>query len=197
MGIYAVWAVAIALLAYRLYRRSRTFVGEHIYSEKAFKRRLSSLTLVLVILVWADVVQVQQGLQHPGNAVALALAATLAGIAGGVALGLWGARLAEFRWDGGALKLRAHAYIGPVILALYVLRIAYKFWLIHELGLLNTPISQAAMPALQRELALFDLNAVSSLLRGLVFAYFFIYYPLLMRRGRAQQRSAMASVAQP
>lgn len=196
MGVYALWAVLIAFIAFRLYRRSRT-LGEHPYSRKAMSRRLVSLGIVLLALLWADVIQVQQGLRHPGHAVLLAVAATAAGVSGGFVLGLWGARLAQFRWDGGVLKLRAHAYIGPVILALYVLRIAYKFWLMNHLGLMNARVASAGMPTLQHQLALFDLNAVSSLLRGLVFAYYFTYYPLLMRRGRAQQVPVAAGRAQP
>ncbi len=185
MGTDFVIAAVVALVLYRLYRRGRSLIGQQTYAPKAMKRRLWSLGIVLLLILWADVAQVQAGLPHGGMALAVALVATLAGLAGGSVLGWHAARLAELGWQEGELKLRAHAWLGPAILVLYFVRVAYKFWLMHRLGILGS--LNAAAPEMQQRLAEFDLNPISSLLRGLVFAYYFTYYPLLMRRaGRMQ-----------
>ena len=82
---------------------------------------------------------------------------------------------------------------------LYVLRLGYRFWLMQHLGLMDAAaFDPAHAMAFQREMAEYVLNPLSSLLRGLVFAYYFSYYPLLMRRAtRMQETPAAALPDQP
>lgn len=192
---YLIIAAVAALLLFRLYRRGRNLIGEQTYSEKTMRRRLVVLALVLAWLLWDDWSLAHTALVHAGSALALAAFYLAAGVAGGVALGVWAARLTQLRWHDGALKLRGHVYIGPAILALYVLRLIYRFWLMQRLGLMNAAAYDPAHAmVMQREMAEYVLNPASSLLRGLVFAYYFTYYPLLMRRARAMQSVAPVAV---
>lgn len=196
---YFIIAAIAALVLFRLYRRGRKLIGEQAYAEKTMRRRLVVLAVVLVLLLFDDWNLAHAALAHAGSALLLAAAYLAVGIAGGAVLGIWAVRLTHLRWHDGALKLRGHVYIGPAILALYVLRLIYRFWLMQHLGLMNAsaydPVHAMVM---QREMAEYVLNPVSSLLRGLVFAYYFTYYPLLMRRARATQAAEpLAAASQP
>lgn len=199
MGNYLVIAAIAALLLFRLYRRGRSLIGEQPYSEKKMRWRLLSLAVVLALLLWDDWNLAHVALANASPALATALLYMLLGIGGGVVLGVWAARLAELRWDAGTLKLRGHAWFGPAILVLYVLRLGYRFWLMQHLGLMDAAAYDPAHAmALQREMAEYVLNPLSSLLRGLVFAYYFTYYPLLMRRAtRMRETPAAALPDQP
>lgn len=199
MGNYLVIAAIAALLLFRLYRRGRSLIGEQPYSEKKMRRRLLSLAVVLALLLWDDWNLAHVALANASPALAAALLYMLLGIGGGAVLGVWAARLAELRWDAGTLKLRGHAWFGPAILVLYVLRLGYRFWLMQHLGLMDAvAYDPAHAMAFQREMAEYVLNPLSSLLRGLVFAYYFTYYPLLMRRAtRMQETPAAALPDQP
>ena len=199
MGNYLVIAAIAALLLFRLYRRGRSLIGEQPYSEKKMRRRLLSLAVVLALLLWDDWNLAHAALANASPALATALLYMLLGIGGGAVLGVWAARLAELRRDAGTLKLRGHAWFGPAILVLYALRLVYRFWLMHRLGLMSSGTFDPAHAMLfQREMAEYVLNPLSSLLRGLVFAYYFTYYPLLMRRAtRMQETPAAALPDQP
>jgi hypothetical protein len=196
---YFIIAAIAALVLFRLYRRGRKLIGEQVYSEKAMRRRLVVLAAVLVLPLYDDWSLAHAALAHAGSALAMAAVYLAVGIAGGAALGIWAVRLTHLRWHDGALKLRGHVYIGPAILVLYVLRQIYRFWLLQHLGLMNAAAySGANVMLMQREMAEYVLNPVSSLLRGLVFAYYFTYYPLLMRRARAMQSATpLAAGDQP
>ena len=198
MGNYLVIAAIAALLLFRLYRRGRSLIGEQPYSEKKMRWRLLSLAVVLALLLWDDWNLAHVALANASPALATALLYMLLGIGGGAVLGVWAARLAELRWDAGTLKLRGHAWFGPAILVLYVLRLGYRFWLMQHLGLMDAAAYDPAHAmALQREMAEYVLNPLSSLLRGLVFAYYFTYYPLLMRRATCMQQAPAALPDQP
>ena len=157
------------------------------------------IAAIAALLLWDDWNLAHVALANASPALATALLYMLLGIGGGAMLGVWAARLAELRWDAGTLKLRGHAWFGPAILVLYVLRLVYRFWLMHRLGLMNPgAFDPAHAMVFQREMAEYVLNPLSSLLRGLVFAYYFTYYPLLMRRAtRMQETPAAALPDQP
>lgn len=191
MGTYPVIAAVAALLVFRLYRRGRKLIGEQVFDRRRMSGRLIVLAVVLVFLLYDDWSLAQGALLHAGAAWHLALLYTVVGIAGGIVLGVWAARLATFRFDADKLKYRGHVWFGPAILLLYVGRLVYRFWLMQRLGLLDgASYAPAHLMQMQHELALYVLNPFSALLRGLVFAYYFAYYPLLMRRAAMLQASA-------
>ena len=174
----------LAFMAHRLYRHGRNVIGTQPYSAKKMRYRLLVLIIMLALLLWDDWKFAHlTKLADASQVLATALLCMLLGIGGGALLGVRAARLAELSWDKGVLKLRGHAWFGPALLALYVLRLVYRLWLMWHLGFVNPDMYDSTQTmAFQLKLAEYLLNPFSSLLRGVVFAYYFTYYPLLMLR---------------
>ncbi|MDE1897779.1 MAG: hypothetical protein KGH73_01760 [Xanthomonadaceae bacterium] len=183
----AIYAGIALLLAFSLYRKGRRMIGERAFDRRRTWMRLLFLAAAFAFVLWIDAQQVDAGLADPRAAMMMALPFLLLGIVGGVGLGVVAARMAQFRIDAGLLKVRAHALFGPAILALYVLRVAYKFWLFHHLGIVNGGIGTttvAGMHTTQQALAHYDVDPLGTLLRALFFAYYLSYYGLLLRKAR-------------
>ena len=178
----AIYAGIALLLAFSLYRKGRRMIGERAFDRRRTLVRLLVLAGAFVLILWIDAQHVDAGLADPRAAMMLALPFLLLGIAGGVGLGVVAARMAQFRIDAGVLKVRAHALFGPAILALYVLRVAYKFWLFQHLGIVTDSVGVAGAQAAQQALAHYDVDPLGTLLRALFFAYYLSYYGLLLRK---------------
>ncbi len=189
----AIYAGIALLLAFSLYRKGRRMIGERAFDRRRTLVRLLVLAGAFVLILWIDAQHVDAGLADPRAAMMLALPFLLLGIVGGVGLGMVAARMAQFRIDAGVLKVRAHALFGPAILTLYVLRVAYKFWLFQHLGIVTDSVGVAGAQAAQQALAHYDVDPLGTLLRALFFAYYLSYYGLLLRKARqpaASPRSA-------
>ena len=179
-----IYAGIALLLALSLYRKGRRMIGERAFDRRRTLTRLLFLAGVFAFVLWMDTQQVDAGLADPRAALLQALPFLLLGIVGGIGLGVVAARMAQFRVDGGVLKVRAHALFGPAILALYVLRVAYKFWLFQHLGIMTASVGIAGAQAAQQALAHYDVDPLGTLLRALFFAYYLTYYGLLLRKAR-------------
>ncbi len=179
-----IYAGIALLLALSLYRKGRRMIGERAFDRRRTLTRLLFLAGVFAFVLWMDTQQVDAGLADPRTALLQALPFLLLGIVGGIGLGVVAARMAQFRVDGGVLKVRAHALFGPAILALYVLRVAYKFWLFQHLGIVTDSVGVAGAQAAQQALAHYDVDPLGTLLRALFFAYYLTYYGLLLRKAR-------------
>lgn len=182
-----IYAGIALLLAFSLYRKGRRMIGECAFDRRRTLTRMLVLAGAFALILWIDAQQVDAGLADPRAAMMLALPFLLLGVAGGVGLGVVAARMAQFRIDAGVLKVRAHALFGPAILALYVLRVAYKFWLFQHLGIVTDSVGAATAAgahAAQQALAHYDVDPLGTLLRALFFAYYLSYYGLLLRKAR-------------
>ena len=179
-----IYAGIALLLAFSLYRKGRRMIGERAFDRRRTLVRMLLLAGVFAFVLWMDTQQVDAGLADPRAAMLRALPFLLLGIVGGIGLGVVAARMAQFRVDGGVLKVRAHALFGPAILALYVLRVAYKFWLFQHLGIMTASVGIAGAQAAQQALAHYDVDPLGTLLRALFFAYYLTYYGLLLRKAR-------------
>ena len=179
-----IYAGIALLLALSLYRKGRRMIGERAFDRRRTLTRLLFLAGVFAFVLWMDTQQVDAGLADPRAALLQALPFLLLGIVVGIGLGVVAARMAQFRIDAGVLKVRAHALFGPAILALYVLRVAYKFWLFQHLGIMTASVGIAGAQAAQQALAHYDVDPLGTLLRALFFAYYLTYYGLLLRKAR-------------
>ena len=177
-----IYAGIALLLAFSLYRKGRRMIGERAFDRRRTLVRMLLLAGVFAFVLWMDTQQVDAGLADPRVAMLRALPFLLLGIVGGVGLGVVAARMAQFRIDAGTLKVRAHALFGPAILTLYVLRVAYKFWLFQHLGIVTA--SAAGAQVAQQALAHYDIDPLGTFLRALFFAYYISYYGLLLRKAR-------------
>ena len=180
----AIYAGIALLLAFSLYRKGRRMIGERAFDRRRTLVRMLVLAGAFALILWVDTQQVDAGLADPRAAMLRALPFLLLGIVGGIGLGVVAARMAQFRIDAGVLKVRAHALFGPAILALYVLRVAYKFWLFQHLGIMTASVGIAGAQAAQQALAHYDVDPLGTLLRALFFAYYLTYYGLLLRKAR-------------
>ena len=188
----AIYAGITLLLAFSLYRKGRRMIGERAFDRRRTLLRLLVLAGAFALILWIDAQQVDAGLADPRAAMMLALPFLLLGIVGGIGLGVVAARMAQFRIDAGVLKVRAHALFGPAILALYVLRVAYKFWLFQHLGIVTDSVGVAGAQAAQQALAHYDVDPLGTLLRALFFAYYLSYYGLLLRKARQPATTSTA-----
>ena len=188
----AIYAGITLLLAFSLYRKGRRMIGERAFDRRRTLVRMLVLAGAFVLILWIDAQQVDAGLADPRAAMMLALPFLLLGIVGGIGLGVVAARMAQFRIDAGTLKVRAHALFGPAILALYVLRVAYKFWLFQHLGIVTDSVGVAGAQAAQQALAHYDVDPLGTLLRALFFAYYLSYYGLLLRKARQPATTSTA-----
>ncbi len=179
-----IYAGIALLLAFALYRKGRRMIGERAFDRRRTRVRLLVLAGAFALILWVDAQQVAAGLADPRAALLQALPFLLLGIVVGIGLGVVAARMAQFRIDAGVLKVRAHALFGPAILALYVLRVAYKFWLFQHLGIVTGSVGVAGAQAAQQALAHYDVDPLGTLLRALFFAYYLTYYGLLLRKAR-------------
>ena len=182
-----IYAGIALLLALSLYRKGRRMIGERAFDRRRTLTRLLFLAGVFAFVLWMDTQQVDAGLADPRAALLQALPFLLLGIVVGIGLGVVAARMAQFRVDGGVLKVRAHALFGPAILALYVLRVAYKFWLFRHLGIVTDSAGIATVAGAQaarQALAHYDIDPLGTFLRALFFAYYLTYYGLLLRKAR-------------
>lgn len=179
----AIYAALALLLVWSLFRKGRRMIGERAFDRRRTMARMAVLAAVFALVLAIDAQQVAAGLADPRAALLRTLPLLGLGIAGGVALGMIAARMAQFRMDGAVLMVRAHALFGPAVLALYVLRVIYKFWLLQHLGLagaMSTPGTSSAQAAL----AHYDVDPLGSVLRALFFAYYLSYYALLLHKAR-------------
>ena len=187
-----IYAGIALLLAFSLYRKGRRMIGERAFDRRRALLRLLVLAGAFALILWIDAQQVDAGLADPRAAMMRAMPFLLLGSVGGIGLGVVAARMAQFRIDAGVLKVRAHALFGPAILALYVLRVAYKFWLFQHLGIVADSIGATGAQAAQQALAHYDVDPLGTFLRALFFAYYISYYGLLLRKAR---QPAVASIA--
>ena len=188
----AIYAGITLLLAFSLYRKGRRMIGERAFDRRRTLVRMLVLAGAFALILWVDTQQVDAGLADPRAAMLRALPFLLLGIVGGIGLGVVAARMAQFRIDAGVLKVRAHALFGPAILALYVLRVAYKFWLFQHLGIVTDSVGVAGAQAAQQALAHYDVDPLGTLLRALFFAYYLSYYGLLLRKARQPATTSTA-----
>ena len=179
-----IYAGIALLLAFALYRKGRRMIGERAFDRRRTRVRLLVLAGAFALILWVDAQQVAAGLADPRAALLQALPFLLLGIVVGIGLGVVAARMAQFRIDAGVLKVRAHALFGQAILALYVLRVTYKFWLFQHLGIVTDSAGVAGAQAAQQALAHYDVDPLVTLLRALFFAYYLTYYGLLLRKAR-------------
>jgi hypothetical protein len=177
-----VLAVIAALVAFVLYRRFRRLFGRQALQPARLKARV-------VVLAIAAALFALRGLRSPDMAIAV-----LGGGALGAALAWFGIRLTRFEATPSGVFYTPSGYIGIVLSALLLSRLAYRFVVLY-------PTLQAARAATGNPFAMYQSSPLTAALLGIVIGYYMAYCVGLLIRGaglRAEvPRIAQADAASP
>src|ERR1700716_1456242 len=106
------------------------------------------------------------------------LGALLAGIAGGAALGWLGLRHTKFEATAQGKFYIPHTYIGVLVSALLLSRIAYRLLAVY-------PAAHAAAQADRNPFAAYQKSPLTLAILGVVIGYYLLYYAGVLNRSRA------------
>ena len=115
-------AIAVPLIAWRLYARFRRMVGRQRLTRIRPWIQLTIFPLLVMLLGAASVA-------HPLN-----LAVLAAGLAAGAGLGLYGLRRTAFEPTSQGLFYTPNAHLGIALSTLFLLRIAYRAYEVYVLA---------------------------------------------------------------
>jgi hypothetical protein len=178
-----VLAVFAALFAFLLYRRFRRLFGRQALQPGRLKARVVALAIVALLFALS-------GLRSPNFT-----AAVLGGTALGAALAYFGIRLTRFEVTPAGIFYTPSGYIGIVLAALLLSRLAYRFVVLY-------PTFEASKAETGNPFAMYQSSPLTVALLGIVIGYYMTYcIGLLMRgaelRGQAPQMGQAPDAASP
>ena len=171
-----VLAVFAALLVFLLYRRFRRLFGRQALQPARLKARVVMLAIVAGLFAL-------RGLHSPNIA-----AAVLGGGAIGAALAYFGIRLTRFDVTPAGIFYTPSGYIGIVLSALLLSRLAYRFVVLY-------PTFHAAKAETGDPFAMYQSSPLTVALLGVVIGYYMAYCVGLLVRG-AELRGQAPLIAQ-
>ena len=173
---YVLAAIA-ALFAFALYRRFRRLFGRQALQPTRLKVRVVVLAIVAALFAFS-------GLHAPNFAAAL-----LGGVAFGAVLAWFGLRLTRFEVTPTGIFYTPSGYIGIVLAALLLSRLAYRFVVLY-------PTFQASKAETGDPFAAYQSSPLTVALLGIVIGYYIAYCAGLLVRGAAL-RDERPAIAQP
>src|SRR5215475_9381185 len=171
-----VLAVIAALVVFMLYRRFRRLFGRQPLQPARLKARVVILAIVAGLFAL-------RGLHSPNIA-----AAVLGGGALGAALAWFGIRLTRFEVTPAGIFYTPSGYIGIVLSALLLSRLAYRFVVLY-------PTFQASKAETGNPFAMYKSSPLTVALLGIVIGYYIAYCVGLLIRG-AELRGQVPLIAQ-
>ena len=173
---YVLAAIA-ALFVFALYRRFRRLFGRQALQPTRLKVRVVVLAIVAALFAFS-------GLHAPNFAAAL-----LGGVAFGAVLAWFGLRLTRFEVTPTGIFYTPSGYIGIVLAALLLSRLAYRFVVLY-------PTFQASKAETGDPFAMYQSSPLTVALLGIVIGYYIAYCAGLLARGAAL-RDERPAIAQP
>jgi hypothetical protein len=155
-----------ALALWVLYRRVRRNIGRQPLNARRMGGRIALLAVIAVLMA--------SGAMHDVEL----LGALLAGIAGGAALGWLGLRHTKFEATAEGKFYIPHTYIGVLVSALLLSRIAYRLLVVY-------PAAHAAAQADRSPFAAYQKSPLTLAILGVVIGYYLLYYAGVLNRSRA------------
>jgi hypothetical protein len=151
-----------ALIAFAIYRRVRRNIGRQALSTTRLKVRLGIFGFVGVVLLIVSA-------RDPALC-----AAMLAGIAGGVTLGWFGLKHTQFEVTPEGRFYTPHTYIGALVSALFLGRIAYRFIVLYST---SHGVAADASP-----FAAYQRSPLTMAIFGVLVGYYVAYYSGILVR---------------
>lgn len=159
-------AIAIPLIALLYYRRFRRSFGRQPVQPARMMTRVVFLCLVGGFLLLGSVIDPKM------------LAADVAGLVAGVALGFWGLRLTRFEREPDGVHYIPHSWFGIGIMVLLLARLAYRL-------MVMWPAMQAAQAAGAQHPP-YPNSPMTLALFGLLVGYYVCYYLGVLRTAKKQ-----------
>jgi len=172
---YVLAAIA-ALFVFAVYRRFRRLFARQALQPSRLKVRVVVLAIVAGLFAFS-------GLNSPNFGAAL-----LGGVAFGAVLAWFGLRLTRFEVTPGGIFYTPSGYIGIVLAALLLSRLAYRFVVLY-------PTLEASKAETGNPFAMYQSSPLTVALLGVVIGYYMAYCIGLVIRG-AELRESAPRVAQ-
>jgi hypothetical protein len=157
-----------ALIAFGVYRRVRRNIGRQPLSPARLTSRIAMFSIIgglILLMSFRDM---------------NLLGAMLGGIAAGAALGWFGLRHTQFEATAQGQFYTPHTYVGALVSALFLGRIAYRFIVLYS-------TSHALAAADQNPFAAYQKSPLTLAIFGILVGYYVFYYAGVLRRGRGLQ----------
>jgi hypothetical protein len=155
-----------ALALWILYRRVRRNVGRQPLNARRMGSRIVLLAVIAVLMA--------SGATHDVEL----FGALVAGIAAGAALGWLGLRHTKFEATAEGKFYIPHTYIGVLVSALLLSRIAYRLLVVY-------PAAHVAAQADRNPFATYQKSPLTLAILGVVIGYYLLYYAGVLNRSRA------------
>lgn len=155
----------VALVAFAIYRRVRRNIGRQRVSPTRMRLRMILLGLVGALVLFASARNAEL------------LTAMAAGLAGGTALAWMGLKHTQFETTPQGNFYTPHTYIGLLVSALLLGRIAYRFIILY-------PVMQAAQQANANPFAAYQKSPLTLAIFGVVVGYYIPYYTAVLIKSR-------------
>lgn len=154
-----------ALVLFAIYRRVRRNIGRQRVSAGRMQFRIGLLCVVGALIAFAATRDMNL------------LGALLAGVAIGAALGWLGLRMTKFETTAQGSFYTPHTYIGLIVSALLLGRIAYRFLAVY-------PSMHAAAQSNQNPFAAYQRSPLTLAIFGVVVGYYILYYIGVLQTSR-------------
>lgn len=167
-----------ALIAWALYRRMRRSFGRQRVRDGRMWVRVGVLTAISILIGVAVARDIE------------VLAALLAGMASGAALGWIGLRHTKFEITPQGRFYTPHTYIGLIVTALLVGRLLYRFLAMSSGAIPTAAAGQSLAAAYQK-------SPLTLAVFGMLAGYYVLYYAGIIQRTRLPVPSAQKTAAPP
>lgn len=157
--------VSTALVAFFMYRRFRRNFGKQLLRRGYMTFRLVLLAAIGVLLLPSVTYSIEVA------------AATVAGLAIGVSLGVWAAKHLRFENHDGKLYYIPHTYAGMIVTALFLGRILYRFVVMSSfMSSMNSAQAGGPSPQDMNSLQAYTHNPVTRGIFFILVSYYVLYY---------------------
>ncbi|WEG13226.1 hypothetical protein PU629_02350 [Pullulanibacillus sp. KACC 23026] len=165
------YIIIIALIAWSIYRRVRRNIGWQLLYRGNLVFRIILFTVV-GLLFFAE------GVVHP-----ISLISNIAGILVGCILAYYGITLTKLEQREGRVYYLPNIWIGSIVTVIFLARFIYRFYGLFSSGVMSGQSSN------MQNMGMTMGNSWTSGLMLIMFAYYIIYYVVLMKKEKRLEKA--------